>query len=306
MQKERNIFITGILGMLGSALALKLSQYFNIFGCDIVEERLLPKNIKMISLDLRNSIRAENYVLEKNIDVIIHCAACIDVDKCEREPDLATSINADVTKMLVKLAINAKAKLIYISTDAIFDGTKLGMYVETDPPSPINVYGQTKLLGENHIRGCLDNYTILRTNIYGWNLQNKVSFAEWVLNNLILSKPINMFTDVSFTPIYVGNLASAIKEVITKNITGTFNAVGSEKCSKFQFGQILADTFDIDGSIIEPISVDDFNFVAKRSKNMSLSSVKLQNKIGTKLLNIKDGLLMFKKDRDYYQQRKRL
>ena len=301
MMKKQKVYISGIFGMLGASLIETLKENYIISGCDIVESDFY-KDIKTFKIDLENNqIAKENIELIKP-DVLIHCAAMIDVDGCEKNPQKAHIINSEVTKNLAIIAQKMNIKFIYISTDAIFDGSKKGQYIEEDKPCPINVYGETKLLGEKYLTEILDNYTILRTNIFGWNIQDKISFAEWIYNALNNKQPIKMFQDVLFTPIYVGNLASVIKEVIAKDIRGVYHAAGSEKISKYKFGVRLAKKFDFASTLIKLSSLNDLKLHAKRSKNMALSSKKLMKCIETKLLNVEDSLSLFKSDIALYNK----
>ena len=131
----------------------------------------------------------------------------INVEECEKEPNKAYKINSDATRYLCKVAKQNDIFFIYISTDAVFDGNQNNLFSEEDKPNPLNIYGKTKLHGEKYVQEMLTNYLIIRTNIFGWNIQNKISFAEWVYKSLISKKNIKMFYDIYFTPIYVKNFA---------------------------------------------------------------------------------------------------
>lgn len=274
--------------MLGDALYQELSKYHEVSGCDLVE---LDHVIDIV--DLTNDDDLERVLSSRDFDVLIHTAAMINVDGCEDNPDLAYNLNSTLTKKLSEICRVKKSKMVYISTDAVFSGNKDGAYTEEDNVDPINVYGSSKLKGEDYIQDILDDYLILRTNIYGWNKQNKQSFAEWVYNSYLKGEEFNMFTDVLYTPIYVGNFAKALNEILDKNIQGLYNFTGSEHCSKFDFGIALGKVFGFDTNIVNKISVDSFSFKALRSKNMRIDSKKIQEKINTKLLSLEEGLKAF-------------
>lgn len=282
--------------MLGSALARQLKKNNTVFGCDIASEPVF-NDIKTDCLDLRDRDAVGRIMKYRDFDVLIHTAAMINVDGCEERPDLAKELNSDVTEHLAEICREKNALMVYISTDAVFDGEKEGQYTEEDEVNPINVYGETKLMGERAVSSLLEKYLILRTNIYGWNLQDKMSFAEWVLNSLEDGKEMTMFRDVMYTPVYTGNFALVLEELLEKNITGLYHLTGDEVCSKLDFGLALARVFSKDNSGISSISVEEFHFKAPRSKNMSLDNGRIKKLLSTPLMNVEEGLKEFFKTR---------
>ncbi len=296
----RKVYITGIYGMLGTALVRSFNQNYSVYGCDIIENPGL-KNAIVETYDLSDSKRLEQELSEIQPDLVINCAAMINVDGCEDNPKLAEKINADIPKTLAELSKKFSFKLIQISTDAVFDGNKDTLYSENDTVNPLNVYAKTKLLGEQYIQKISSNHTILRTNIYGWNLK-KVHFAEWIYNSLLKKETITMFTDVYTTPIYVTHLAEIIHEIFNKDIKGLYNASGTEKISKHDFAIKLADIFSLQKETITPISVETFNFKAPRAKNMALSCDKLQEVIDFTLPDAINGIEKFKSEQYIFKE----
>lgn len=286
------VYITGIAGMLGYNLFKNLTGKHEVSGCDIINADFVTDVLDLTDFDKTREILAKC-----DFDVLIHTAANINVDGCEDNPESAFLLNAEVTNLLAQVCEQKKAKLVYISTDAVFSGKKNGTYSENDESDPINIYGMSKLKGEEYVLGTCSDFLILRTNIYGWNYQNKTSFAEWVLSSLENKEHINMFTDVLYTPIYIGNFTKALIELLEQEVCGLYNLVGSENCSKYEFGKILADVFELDSSLITPVSVETFNFKAKRSNNMRLSNKKIRSIVATKLLNVEEGIRQFYNDR---------
>lgn len=290
------VYITGIAGMLGYYLGNKLSSNHDVYGCDIVELSNKTDFAKVSMLDLSDFDKAEKELISLCPDIIIHTAACINVDYCENEKDKAFLLNADVTGNLTKVAEKIGARVIYISTDAVFDGKLDKAYAEDDIVNTINIYGASKLKGEEFVLKNNGLNTVLRTNIYGWNIQNKVSFAEWIYNSLREKKSITMYDDLYYTPIYVGSLYNIIKQIIELNISGLFHAAGGEACSKYEFAIALANEFNLSKKLILKGSCKNLDFIAKRSCNMKLDSSKIQKKLAYRIPGIKEGLMQFKKD----------
>ncbi|MEM2890795.1 MAG: SDR family oxidoreductase, partial [Candidatus Hadarchaeum sp.] len=261
----------------------------------------------VIPLDIRCRHEVFRVVTKIRPDVIVHTAALTDVDYCEEHPDEASILNVEGTRTLVAAAKNIGTEFVYISTDSVFDGKK-GMYVEEDVPNPINCYAKTKLEGEKLLNVLDQGYTIIRTCIYGWNMQQKFSLAEWAIHNLQNGQRINMFKDVFFSPILVNNLSEAILEICDRDVQGIINVAGSKRCSKFDFGRSIAKVFDLDEALITPIEINDFKgFKAPRPKDVSLDVSKAKKILHTKLLDVDAGLTWMKElfEEGYVEKLKR-
>ena len=136
-----------------------------------------------IVFDLGDPMALRNLVTDLRPEWIVHCPAATDVAWCETHPEDAERINAEASGTLASAAAAAGSRLLYVSTDAVFDGSR-GPYAESDGTAPCNVYGRTKRKGEDLVQRALPSSLIVRTNLYGWNVQPKQSLAEWVLDRL--------------------------------------------------------------------------------------------------------------------------
>ena len=288
------ILITGGSGLLGGNIAMMAGKKFetytayhlnpikiggcNTFRMDITDRRIVTQTITKIRPSL-----------------LIHTAALTNVDYCKDHPEEAWNLNVEGTRNLAEVAEKIDTKFIYISTDSIFDG-KRGMYTEEDAPNPINYYAKTKSEGEKLLEEFNLNYCVVRTCIYGWNIQNKFSLAEWVLNGLQNKKILTMFTDVFFSPILVNNLAVVLFEIYERDSKDIFQVAGAERCSKFHFGEKIAEIFNLDKKLIKPISINDFTkFRALRPKDSSLNVTKAKKEFRTKLLDVEEGIIWMNK-----------
>ena len=294
MVPKEKMLITGVSGMLGNNLAHYFRNTYDILGlynthpvdiegiytekCDF----LYPGNIKKI-------------ISVYNPQIIIHCASLTNIDECETDKDTAKKINVDVSKDIVEAVLKRHIKLIYISTDAVYDGIKGDFSEDDDTICPQNYYGRTKYEGELEIRK-KENSLILRTNFFGWNIQNKKSLGEWILEALRAQQKINGFADVYFSSIYAMELAKVIDISIQKNLTGVYNCGGLNPCSKYEFALKIAECFGLDKTLITPISIDDFNFKAKRGKNLTLNVNKLQKATDYRLPTIDHSVEAFYRD----------
>ena len=292
--KRVKVYITGIAGMLGYYLSQAFPENYEISGCDIVDN-------KHSQLDLTDYKAISKELFRIKPDVIIHTAAMINVGECQRDWPKAYSVNVDITKSLSILAEELGARLIYISTDAVFDGELNRAYSETDNTNALNLYGTTKRLGELYTLNNPNNL-VLRTNIYGWNYQDKTSFAEWVYNSLRDGKEINMFIDLYYSPIYVGDFYKIIKQSIMEDLTGLYHCGGGEHCSKYTFAMALSEIFHLSDSTIKMGSFKDMKFFAQRSPNMKLDSGKISERLNINIPGLYGGLKHFKEDRKLFTE----
>lgn len=288
------ILITGAEGLLGSNLSTMYAKGHEVYATDIVAPKI--HGCLNYKLDILNKEDLK-IIEDKRPDILVHCAALVDVDYCEQHPEEAEKINSLGTKNIAEAARKSDSYLVHISSDAIFDGID-GNYKEESCPNPLNIYGKTKLSAEHHVQQIGIDYAIIRTNIYGWNRRSKYSLAEWMLSRLEKLEQLPAFRDIYFSPILVNNLGEAILELSHLRYKGILHLAGSESCSKLEFAEKIAEVFSLDNKFIEPISIDDLNLKATRAKNMSLSTEKARGLLKTKLLNLHEGLKQFKELRN--------
>lgn len=276
--------------MLGYGIYRELKDRSQIVGVDII-------NVKGLNLPYQQISLYDIEVIEKNIietkpDILIHTAALINVEECERNPKEAKRLNTVVTKQLADICNNYKIKMVYISTDAVFDGQDSRLYIEEDIANPLNVYGQTKLDGETYVLKYPQNL-VFRTNIYGINIQNKQSFGEWIYYSLIDGKTLNLFTDIDFSPILVNELAELIYRSCQEDLSGLYHACGTGCITKYDFGIKLKEFFHIDSGVIHEATSDIAHFKAKRSKHMGMSNAKLCNALHMKISTPQESIEKF-------------
>lgn len=279
--RER-ILITGATGMLGSHLVDKLRDSYDIYATGNSEPLSIAVPFKRF--DLRSG--DFNELIEWSLPhVIIHCAALTNGNQCEQDPNQAFDTNSfAVQKMCLAAAKNTY--IIYISTDAVFDNTS-HLASETDCINPKTTYGKSKELGEFFLKRSNLPYTILRTTIVGIGPEHKKnSFVDWILQSIASKTKINLFEDVTFTPISIYNFSEQIGNILAdrkpfKN--ETFHVAGSEICSKYDFGMALISALDLPQELISRSSIESFDLRANRNKDLTLDSSKYERLTGKKL-----------------------
>jgi dTDP-4-dehydrorhamnose reductase len=281
-----NLLITGTSGMLGKDIFSIFSQKaeYNVYGVDIILNENIPVNSQFIG-NLTDLLFTKDVLNTVKPDIIIHCAAIVSLDKCETDKKLAKSIHVDVTKQLANYNIN-KTKIIYISTDSVFDG-KDGDYSETDKPNPINYYAKSKLQGE--VAACVNsNNLIIRTNIFGFNRKLGGSIAEWAIKNFMDNKMINGFTDTFFNAIYTKQLAEILLKLIQINYKGLVNVASQNYMTKYDFLKVLAKELNVSDLLIIESTSSLINFNTPRPLNTTLNTSKLKKIVNVP--KIEDGM----------------
>ena len=234
-----------------------------------------------IHFDITNVDSIISCVKKYSPQVIINCAANVNVDDLENNEKLAFSINAYGAENIARVCKNNKIRLLHISSDAVFDGKK-GMYVEEDVTNPVNIYAKSKILGEKLISKNLENYVIIRTNFYGFHKQDKFLF-NWILSKLKNNERFPGFNDVFFNPLEVTNLSKMIYELSEKNFCGILHLSSDEIFSKFEFATKISEFFGFDSNLIRSGSIEELGFDAKRPKNTTLVNNKAKNLLDTKI-----------------------
>lgn len=275
------IGITGASGMLGTALVSHLSETHHIFATSR-NKGAVQQNTTWHCFDLVNGDALNQWLQEIKPDVVIHCAAITNVDLCEEQVDMTVGVHVESTKIISEYLNACGGRLIYISTDSVFDGNGVNPYRETDTTNPLNMYAKTKLEGEKFAQS-MSHGLVLRTNIIGQTEPGRMSFAEWVLEGLINKRSLNLFYDVYFSPLHVNDLSVIIGKIIEKPIAGLYHCASRDRISKYDFGKKMAELFELSTADINRVSVDSMEFKANRPKNMALNTDKIGRSLSYQL-----------------------
>ena len=290
---KTRLLITGASGLLGNNLAYYFKDKYEILGL-YNSHPVIINGICTEECDISHKDSIRKIIHEFKPSIIFHCASLTNIDQCEIDKDITKKINVLSTRYLVECITDKDVKLIYISTDAVYDGVR-GNFSEDNNVNPLNYYGISKLEGELEILK-KENSLVFRTNIFGWNIQDKESLGEWILDELKANRNINGFEDAYFSSIYTLEFARVIDITIRKDLKGVYNCGSVDTCSKYEFAQKIAEFFGLDEKLITPILINDFNFKAKRGKKLTLNVRKLQNKLDYKLPTIGQSIETFYKD----------
>ena len=285
------ILVTGASGLLGLNFSLGMIGTHTIVGVD--RNKLFNTPFELVKADLLEPGVCSRLIDEAKPDGIIHTAANANLDSCEADPEGAHLLNAEIPGQLAELCAKRDIRLIHISTDAVFDGTKDSAYTEDDVPNPLGVYARTKLDGERAVLSVNPDAVVARVNFFGWSLSGKRSLSEFFFNNLSKGQTANGFTDVWFCSMFVGDLAETLVGMLEKGLSGLYHTVGSEALTKYDFGVKIARQFGFDERLIQPISVEESGLKAKRSRNLRLSVHKLSTELGLEIPGVSTGIQKF-------------
>lgn len=255
-------------------------------GCEL--RRLIPNAVFADSkmLDITGTTDVMNFVCEKNIDLIINCAAYTAVDKAESEPDIARRVNVDGVRNLALTGV----PLIHISTDYVFDGKGHRPYSPSDKTNPVSVYGQTKLQGENVIMGITKTAVIIRTawlySAYGNN------FVKTMLRLGAERDELNVVTDQIGTPTWAADLAAAIVKVAGALKPGTraiYHYSNAGACSWYDFAHSIMELSGLKCKV-NPINTAQYPTPAKRPHYSVLDKGDIVRDFGVSVPHWRDSL----------------
>ena len=283
------LLVTGAAGFLGTKVMKLLKDDFELIGTDMTAAK------GNLNMDITKKEEVD-FVFEKTKpDVVLHIAAMTDVDGCEFNRNIAKKINVDGTYNLIEACRKIKAKMVYLSTDFVFNGGK-GDYKEDDMPDPLSYYAVTKLDAEKLVQRSGLKYIIVRPEVlYGYNGDgSERSFTTWVHDSLKQAKEIRVVNDQFSTPTLIDDIANAIKILIQKGKEGIYHVAGPEKLSRYDMAVKLAEVFGFDKSLIKSITSAELKQKAKRPVDSSLNIEKLK-KEGVIMHAFGEGLKIMKK-----------
>lgn len=249
--------VTGVNGQLGHDVVLKLKE----MNIDVVA----PGRDEF---DLTNREQVQRYIIEEKPDVIIHCAAYTAVDKAEDESDLCYLVNVEGTRAVAEAAKKINTKLVYISTDYVFDGLGQEPHSEEEETTPVNYYGYTKEQGEKIVKEEIARHFIVRTSwVYGLNGNN---FVKTMLKLAETNNEISVVCDQVGAPTYTEDLAEFIINLVQTNKYGIYHGVNEGYCSWYEFAKLIFEQLGIVMKV-NPILTDGYPTKARRPINSKLS-----------------------------------
>lgn len=279
------VLVTGVKGQLGHDVVNELTKRGHIaVGTDIEE------------MDITDKKSVESVMKENMPEAVIHCAAYTAVDAAEDNVELCRKINAEGTQNIADVCKELDIKMIYISTDYVFDGEGERPWEPDDERSPLNVYGQTKYEGELAVQNTLDKFFIVRIAwVFGVNGKN---FIKTMLNLGKTRDSLTVVNDQFGSPTYTYDLAKLLVDMVETEKYGIYHATNEGICTWYEFA---CEIFKQAGMNIKvaPVSASEYPAKAKRPSNSRMSKEKLTDNGFEKLPTWQDALSRYLKEIEF-------
>lgn len=253
-------------------------------------------------LNIADEVEVNKLIKAVNPQIIYLPAALTNVDYCENHPEEAYKINVTGVQNVVGAANRTGSRLIYFSTDYIFDGEN-GPYNEESTANPISEYGRQKLEAERYIALFSKDFLIIRTTIvYGWERQGK-NFIYRLIKSLTNGTPVKVPMDQVGSPTYANNLAQIVVNFSETPLNGVINISGLGLVNRYEFAKKAAQIFRLDESLILPVQTESLNQPAKRPMKAGLLTAKVSAISTIPIVSYEDGLIMMAKEQSQYNLR---
>jgi dTDP-4-dehydrorhamnose reductase len=283
------VLVIGGSSFVGSNVCRDMSKSFDVtftYNTNAIE---IP-SCKSLKLDISDAAAAKDMIQNLRPKAVILLSAVL-TDECELDKKRAHDINYSATSKISDICSDMNTKLVFTSTSYVFDGSK-GMYSEDDQRAPVNYYGQTKVLAEDHIVQNSNNFLIARLSYpYGMRGDNVLN---WFLNQAKQGKKVNAFSDQFTSPTSTMHISKAFARIIEKDATGILNIADKSRANKVDFFRSISEVFGVNPDISETNS-DDANQPARRPKDSSLDVSKAERTLGSDIFtDVKTALVELK------------
>lgn len=273
------VLVTGAKGQLGYDVINRLK-----------ESNLEYLGVDIDTMDLFNEDQVKKIIVEYDPDVVIHCAAFTAVDKAEGEREICYRTNVLGTRYVSEACKEIDAKMVYISTDYVFNGEGIKPFEVTDKPAPINYYGQTKYEGELEVQKCLDKHFIVRISwVFG---TNGINFVKTMLRLGKEKGEVSVVSDQIGSPTYTYDLAKLLVEIIQTNKYGIYHATNEGYCSWYELTCKIYKVAGVNAKVYSILS-EDYPTKAKRPKNSRMSKRRLTKEGFNNLPKWEDAITKF-------------
>ena len=285
------ICIVGASGLLGEGFQRISKDSKNEFIFCYAKNKI--PNAEQLDITKEDAIKSFFQIHKP--DTLINCSAISNLEFCEKNKSHAFNVNALGAKKLAQACNIYGSHLIHVSTDYVFDGNA-GPYQENDVPKPISYYGQTKHESEELVLKENENFCVARTALlYGW-CQNKQNLATMIISELRNNRQVKLIDDQQVSPSYTDNVAEMMLELAQMKISGIFNVANSSTVTRYDFGILLSEVFELNKSLIKSISIEDFRWKVPRPHKSGLLIEKISKVLRKKPLTVKECLIRMREE----------
>ncbi len=292
---KKTVLVTGGTGLLGKGMEETMPAGWGIVSLHQRDYKVPGSKARHLILDIRDKRAVDRLFARKHFDAIVHAAGIASVDYVENHYAESLESNIVGTLNVTSAARRADVYLIYVSTNAVFDGKK-APYRENDPVNPVNQYGRLKVECERLVRETLKRWTIVRPILmYGWNhAVTRPNPATWIYEKLMRGETVSMVTDVRENPLYNISCGRALWAAIAKRPSGIFHLAGRDTVDRHQFALAIAEAFGLDKSLVKPVTSKTFPGIAPRPKNTAFVTKRMERELGVRPMGLREGLAAMK------------
>ena len=285
------IIILGANGFIGRRILNRLYPSHQVLACSFHPDILPEEGYRFETIDMLDYSAMTTLLNDFQPEVIINASALSVVDYCELHPEEAYAMNVTAVKHLAEYSRDHSCRLIHLSTDFVFDGTSSIAYTETDAPNPVNYYGKTKQWSEEVIGQLCTDYAIVRVEVvYGKPLPKQHgNIVHLVKNRLENGQSIRVVSDQFRSPTWVEDIACAIEQLLSNQHQGIYHICGGETLSVAEIAYRAAKYFNLDTSLIEPITTEAMNEATPRPTFTPMSVEKAQQELGYQPSALEEG-----------------
>ena len=285
------IIILGANGFIGRRILNRLYPSHQVLACSLHPDILPEEGYRFATIDMLDYSAMTTLLRDFQPDVIINGSALSAVDYCEQHQEEAYAMNVTAVKHLAEYSRDHSCRLIHLSTDFVFDGTSSIAYTETDVPNPVNYYGKTKQWSEEVIGQLCTDYAIVRVEVvYGKPLPKQHgNIVHLVKNRLENGQSIRVVSDQFRSPTWVEDIACAIEQLLSNQHQGIYHICGGETLSVAEIAFRAAKYFNLDTSLIEPITTEAMNEATPRPPFTPMSVKKAQQAFGYQPSTLEEG-----------------
>lgn len=295
-RKKRSVLITGGTGLLGKALEELAPSDARLVSLHARDYRVDGQRAKHLILDIRDKKAVDRLFARETFDTVIHAAGIASVDYVEKHYAESLESNIVGTLNVTSACRRAGTHLIYVSTNAVFDGRN-APYAEDAPVAPVNKYGRLKVECERLVQETLERWTIVRPILmYGWNhVVGRPNPATWIYDKLLRGEVVELVDDVTENPLYNVQCGEALWAAIRRKPAGIIHLAGKDAVNRHQFGLAVAKAFGLDASLIKRVKSSRFPGIAPRPPDTTLIVRRMERELSVRAMPLAEGLAAMRK-----------
>jgi dTDP-4-dehydrorhamnose reductase len=287
---KKKLLVTGFGGFVAGSVIAQAEDDWDVHAVDQVQIPVNQSAINYYTLDLLKKEELTRIFYKINPHVIIHTAAMADIDFCQNNKEIAEKVNVGITKTLTELCGTRDSKIIFLSTDTVFDGEK-GMYTEKDSPNPLNFYGETKVRAEKLIASLKNSVVCRLSLVMGLPVMGSGnSFLAKTIEKLKTGEGVKFPANEIRTPIDVITLGRALLELAGNDFIGTIHLAGNTRLNRFEMAQQIAETLGYDKNLIIATNSNAIEGRAPRPNDASLDNNLAKKILQTPMRSLTEGL----------------